>query len=418
MTSFRRLRISRFFSATFCFAALCSLFITPAQAQTYSVVYSFVGAPNDGARPNGELVQAADGSLYGTTEVGGASTLTNPSSSAGVIFKLDPSGVETIVQSFGAANVNAGAYPEGGLLLDTEGNFFGTTTSAGPGGGGGTVFKFDTDNLLKSLHTFGFGTDGTAPLSRLVTNDGDLYGVTVGGNSGCGCGTIFKMTKGGTETILYRFTGGADGADPQGLIRDSAGNLYGVARLNLSATGAGTVWKLDTSETFSVLYTFTGGADGGQPVGRLIRDGSGNIHGVTLTGGDPTCNCGVVFRLDATGHQTVLHKFFGYGGGSNPFVGLLDVAGVLYGTTLDGGDEACSLPDQGCGVLYQIAKTGQYTVLHRFAGSPAGDGDSSTIGALSLGSDGSIYGSPWYGGTGPCTDGFHAGCGVIFKYTP
>src|SRR6202035_2824707 len=124
-------------------------------------------------------------------------------------------------------------------------------------------------------------------------------------------------------------------------------------------------------------YAFTGGSDGGTPVGRLTMDTNGNIHGVTRSGGDPKCNCGVVFRLDSNGNETVVHRFFSGGGGSIPLVGLLDVGGVLYGTTAGGGDSACG---GGCGVLYEISKTGQYTVLHRFGGLAGSDGAASQIG--------------------------------------
>jgi uncharacterized repeat protein (TIGR03803 family) len=249
----------------------------------------------------------------------------------------------------------------------------------------------------------------------MVTFKGDLYFVASGGTgSGCGgdCGRILKMTKGGTETVLYNFTGGADGASPQGIFRDSTGDFYGVARSG--GTGAGTVWKLDTSNEFSVLYTFTGGIDGGSPTGRLTRDTNGNIHGVTYSGGDPNCNCGVVFRVDASGNETVLHKFFPGGGGSYPSVGLLDVGGTLYGMTFGGGNLVCN-PPVGCGVLYQIGKTGQYTVLHRFTGAP-GDGFFIESGGLTLGADGSIYGATGLGGISCAED--NLGCGVIFKYTP
>lgn len=285
------------------------------------------------------------------------------------------------------------------------------------------MFKLDTNNTLKTLHSFignlnGAG-DGQGPRARLVTRNGDLYGITAfgGGSTNCndGCGTIFKMTTGGTETVLYRFTGGSDGANPQGVIRDSEGNLYGIA--SSGGTGEGTVWKLDTLGVFTVLYSFTGGADGGKPMGRLIRDTNGNIHGVTASGGDATCNCGVVFRLDANGNETILHKFFGYGGGFEGFVGLLDVGGTLYGTTLSGGDPTCN-SGGGCGVLYQIGKTGQYAVLHRFAGATTRDGAYNIFGSLSLGADGSIYGATWYGGAGTSCSGSIPGCGVIFKYTP
>jgi uncharacterized repeat protein (TIGR03803 family) len=333
----------------------------------------------------------------------------------GTIFKLDPSGVVTILHSLG---FDEGSSPEGGLLRDTEGNLFGTTTAAG-----GTVFKLDASNTFKTLHSFGNGTDGAGPLSRLVTSNGDLYGITRGGggSSDCtgGCGTIFKMTKGGTETILYRFEGGADGAYPAGLTRDAAGNLYGVATSNVSAPGAGTVWRLDVSGAFTVLYTFTGGPDGGNPADRLARDSAnGTLRGVTFSGGDSACNCGVVFDLDASGNETVVHKFFGNGGGALPSVGTLDIVGTLYGTTLSGGDFDCNPSQKGCGVIYQIGKTGKYSPIHRFAGANSGDGDNSAFGGLTLGTDGSIYGATYYGGTGSCTNGSNPGCGVVFKYTP
>lgn len=393
-------------------ASLCFLATLAVHAQTYTVIYSFAGEPNDGAFANGELTQDASGNFYGTTKEGGIGN-------GGTIFKLDSSGVESTLQSFGAPNVNAGGFPEGGLLFDTEGNLYGTTTQGGPGGGAGTVFKFATNNTLKALHTFGLGEDGGQPESRLVTINGDLYGVTLDG------GSIFKMTKGGTETILHSFTGGADGGFPRGLIRDSAGNLYGVASIGGAADvtcinnkGCGTVWEFDTSGVFTVIYTFTGKADGGYPVGRLILNtADGSLRGTTEVGGDPTCDCGVVFRVDSNGNETVLHKFFGQGGGEGPSTGLLDVDGTLYGTTASGGDPACD-SGGGCGVLYEIGKTGQYTVLHRFGGAAVGDGAENEIGGLTLGADGSIYGATWYGGTGTCTSGSLPGCGVVFKYTP
>jgi uncharacterized repeat protein (TIGR03803 family) len=387
------------------------------QAQTYAVVYSFAGQPDDGASPNGELVQDAAGNFYGTTMTGGTNNL-------GTIFKLDPAGNETILYSF-TGGTNDGFYPAGGLLLDTEGNLYGTT-SRGTDFGGGALFELHTNGTFKRIFKFGaaFGgvVSGIGPRSRLVTNKGDLYGVTTNGGLGCegtsfGCGIIYKMTKGGTETVLYKFTGGVDGAFPLNVIRDAEGNLYGVATSG-SSVNAGTVWELGTNGQFSVLYAFAGGADGGEPIGRLTRDANGNIRGTTASGGDPTCNCGVVFRLDSSGHETVLHKFFGHGGGSLPGVGLLDVGGALYGTTENGGDRSCFSPDSGCGVLYEVGKTGKYSVLHPFAGSDTGDGDSSAMGGLTLGEDGSIYGATLYGGTGTCTGGSHPGCGVIFKYTP
>jgi uncharacterized repeat protein (TIGR03803 family) len=389
---------------------------TSAGAQTYTVLHNFRGAKSDGSRPSGDLIQDATGTFYGTTSGGGNAT------AGGTVFTLDPTGNEAILYTPG----QTGSEPWAGLFRDPDGNFYGTAYNGGSYGQG-TVFKLDTNNVATTLHSFKGGTDGAHPNSRLVSVNGELYGTTeyggYGQGDGCSCGTIFKITKGGLKTIMYRFTGGADGLHPQGLTRDDEGNLYGAASLSLTQ-GVGTLFKFDPAGVFTVLYIFTGGADGGNPVGRLIRDTNGNIHGVAATGGDPTCDCGVVFQLDASGNETVLHKFLGGEGGLIPFSSLLDVDGVLYGTTYVGGDLACNAPNGGCGVLYQIGKTGQYTVLHRFAGPSSGDGanlcpednlQACPAGKLTLGMDGSIYGATWFGGTGGC-GGF--GCGVIFKYTP
>jgi uncharacterized repeat protein (TIGR03803 family) len=389
--------------------AAITLAAAPLAHAQYTVIHNFgtpAGTAGDGSAPNGDMIQDSDGSLYGTTERGGD----------GVIFKLDPGGVLTVLYAFSCDGPPIGCFPEAGLFRDPEGNLYGTTTRGQHQG----VFKLDTHNVATQLHEFTGGMDGSTPNSKLVSVDGELYGTTqAGGGTGCsqnlGCGTIFKVTKGGLETVVYRFTGGADGANPQGLIRDEAGNLYGVAEFNVTAPGAGTVFKLDTAGVFTVLYTFPGGAAGAGPVGRLARDTNGNIHGATRGGG--TC-CGVVFRLDSSGNETVLHDFFDLGGGQYPSTGVIDAGGVLYGTTEFGGDHGCHLgfSERGCGVLYQIGKTGEYTVLHRFIGYPK-DGSWPLYGGLTLGADGSIYGATRKGGTGSDCDQT-LNCGTIFKYTP
>jgi uncharacterized repeat protein (TIGR03803 family) len=403
----KRFGANQLLSASVCLLALLFVAAPQVQAQTYTVIHSFAGAPNDGAFANGELVQDLAGNLYGTTNLGG-------SNDAGTIFMLDPSGVVTILHSF--TDGDDGGHPQAGLIMDSAGNLYGTATTGGTNGEG-TVFELDTTKTLRVFFGFGLGDSGGGPWSRLVTIKGEFYGVASrGGDPSCAgdCGIIYKVSRGGTETVLYRFTGGPDGAEPQSLFRDAAGDLYGVATSN-SGQGFGAVWMLDATGVFTVLHSFTGGSDGGQPMGRVIRDANGNIHGTTSSGGDPTCNCGVVFRLDSNGNETVIHKFFGFGGGSEPFVGPIDVGGVLYGTTLFGGDLTC--PNSVCGgVLYQIGKAGKYTVLHRFGGPSVGDGYYNFAGGLSLGTDGSIYGATWGGGTGTACEA--NGCGTIFKYTP
>jgi uncharacterized repeat protein (TIGR03803 family) len=402
----------------------------PAPAQTYTVIHSFGIETSDGAIPGAQLIADAAGNLYGTTTVGGADN-------CGTVFKLNSTGVETVLYNFTCGN--DGQVPEGGLFRDPAGNLYGTTLYGGTSGDGtfrdgfGTVFKLDTDNVLTTLHNFMGGTDGQYPSSRVVSVNGDLYGTTpVGGGSKCGgkgCGTIFKITKGGLITILYRFDDGPNGGGegffpPSGLIRDSAGNLYGVASFG-GENNTGTVFKLDTSGVFSVLYSFASqfGSGGSVPVGRLTRnDQDGSLTGLAGSGGDASCLCGVIFRVDMAGGETVIHRFFGHGGGDLPAAGLLDVGGVLYGTTDQGGDPSCGLPaadNQGCGVIYQVDRSGKYTVLHRFAGAAAGDG-ADIENELTRGEDGSIYGVTNFGGTGTTcgSNGVFPGCGTIFKYTP
>ena len=430
---FRRALSRRLSSGALAAAVVITLAVAqPSHAQTYTVIHNFANYPTDGAYPNGELVQDAAGNFYGTTQNGGASA-------CGTVFKLDPAGVLTVLYSFSC--LAGGDGPEGGLFRDTDGSFYGTT-SGGGAYGLGTVFKLDTNNVLTTLHNFQGGPDGARPSFRMVSVNGELYGTTLhGGDSNCtgnlGCGTIFKITKGGIKTILHRFNPHVDGSNPQALVRDSAGNLYGAAQspevivntCDGELAGCGTVFELDTAGVFTVLHTFHWGTDGAFPSGRLTRDTSGNIHGVMSINGTSDGPYGAVFDLKTSSTLTVVHNFWGGGSGLYPYTGVLDVDGTLYGTTTEGGDFNChwgSGGDQGvtCGVFYQIGKTGQYTVLHRFAGAASGDGawpGFPTTGELTLGADGSIYGVTPYGGTGVCSNNGSnrpSGCGVIFKYTP
>ncbi len=198
--------------------------------------------------------------------------------------------------------------------------------------------------------------------------------------------TIGPSAQAQTFTTLYSFTGGADGAYPSGLIRDSAGNLYGTTNSGGSPTctppsqGCGTVFKLDPSSKLTVLYHFTGKEDGEYPSNGVIRDAAGNLYGTTLTGGDLTCTqasntgkgCGTVFKLDARGHKTVLHRFTGIpGDGAVPEGGLIqDAAGNLYGVTGQGGH---CIDRIGCGTVFKVDASGQETVLFDFDGGPQGN---------------------------------------------
>jgi uncharacterized repeat protein (TIGR03803 family) len=170
------------------------------------------------------------------------------------------------------------------------------------------VFKLDTTGTETVLYSFTGGNDGQDPEAGLIMDaTGNLYGTTAyGGGTGCGgfgCGVVFKLDTTGAETVLYSFSGGNDGQDSEaGLIMDATGNLYGTTNSG-GAFNFGVVFKLDTTGTETVLYSFTGGADGATPEGSLISDSSGALYGTTQNGGDSNCKsqygfgCGVVFKL-------------------------------------------------------------------------------------------------------------------------
>jgi uncharacterized repeat protein (TIGR03803 family) len=227
-------------------------------------------------------------------------------------------------------------------VRDSAGNLYGTTAV----GGAflmGTVFKLDTSGAMTILHSFN-GPDGAGPYSRLVRDTaGNLYGTTLRGGSNAD-GTVFKLDPAGNEVVLYNFAGTPDGEAPFGsLVRDSTGNVYGTTYLG-GAYGFGTVFKVDPTGAETVLYSFTGLADGGLPWAGVVRDAAGNLYGTTVSGGDLTCfppaGCGTVFKLDAAGNETVLHSFGpSFSGDGNFPVGRLmrDAAGNLFGTAQNGG---------------------------------------------------------------------------------
>ena len=396
-----------------------------AQAETPTVLHRFTGGA-DGAYPEAPLFRDSAGNLYGTTSKGG---IVNSicASGCGVVFKLDAAGEETVLYSFKGDPDGAG--PSGALIRDSAGNFYGTT---GYGGyGNGIVFKLDTSGVETVLYRFGDSFDGGFPYAGVISDSaGNLYGTAYrGGTSGdCsyaipdGCGVVFQLDKSGTETVLHSFTG--DGLGPESsLIRDSAGNFYGTTYFGYpsrlpcdTGLGCGTVFKLDTTGVYTVLYTFTGATDGALPSAGLIRDLAGNFYGTTGSGGifNNTCSsgCGVVFKLDSTGAETVLHRFRGGADGAYPFAPLLQYsAGNLYGTTYRGGASGCG--GIGCGIVFKLDAAGQETVLHRFRGGA--DGANPQAGLI-RDSVGNLYGTTQYGGlvNSTCT----SGCGVVFKLQP
>ncbi len=302
---------------------------------TETVLYSFNNMTEDGQSPDGSLVQASDGNFYG--ETGGGGTF-----GYGTVFELTPSGIETVLYSFAVDVVGGredGGDPQGGLIQASDGNFYGTTYEGGTGTAG-TVFRITPTGTETVLYSFAGGTnDGSTPQGSLIqASDGDFYGTTVSGGAS-NEGTVFKITPGGTETMLYSFAGGtADGANPESnLIQDSDGNFYGTTYLG-GASNEGTVFKLTPDGTETVLYSFAGGTtDGANPQGALIQAADGNFYG-TATNGGPG-NMGVVFEITPDGRETVLYSFAGgTTDGANPVGSLIQTSdGNFYGTTVYGG---------------------------------------------------------------------------------
>jgi uncharacterized repeat protein (TIGR03803 family) len=203
------------------------------------------------------------------------------------------------------------------------------------------VFKLDPKGNETVLHNFTGGADGWFPAEGELALDaaGNIYGAASGGGSGR-FGVVFKLDGTGTETVLHNFTGGLDGEGPHGsVVLDAAGNLYGTTQLggDLScyAFGCGVVFKLDRAGSETVLYSFHGGADGAGPVGNLLLDKSGNLYGVTASGG--SAGKGTVFRIDMAGNETILHNFTGPDGDVPETTLVQDSNGNLYGTTELGG---------------------------------------------------------------------------------
>jgi uncharacterized repeat protein (TIGR03803 family) len=255
---------------------------------------------------------------------------------------------------------------------------------------------------LTDLYSFTGGTDGGEPLEGLIQDkDGNLYGTTF--QYGSGYGVVFEVSASGTESVLYSFTGGADGGYPYAsLIMDKAGNLYGTALAGGSSNcdgGCGVVFKVDKAGKETVLHSFKGGTtDGCGPGAPLIRDSAGNFYGTTGTCG--ASSLGTVFKLTKSGKETVLHSFAGApSDGQYPYYGalLMDKEGNLYGVTDTGGAS-------GDGTLFKLSKSGKLTLLHSFAGGSDGF---LPFGGPVADKDGNLYGT--------ADDGGSSNAGIVWK---
>ncbi len=380
------------------------------QGQTFTDLYKFTGLP-DGEQPYAGLVRDANGNLYGTT-------LNDGQWGCGTVFKVDTGGKESVLYSFAGHWTGDGESPYAGLIVDANGNLYGTTYYGGPDDFG-TVFKVDTSGNETVLFTFGSVAgplDGIGPYGGLVRDpDGNLYGTTYRGGQ-AEEGTVFKLDTSGTETVLYSFTGN-DGANPYAaLARDQHGNLYGTTSVG-GAFSSGKVFKLTHFSggwKESALYTFTGGIDGGSPYAGLVLDSSGNLYGTTARAG--IYDAGEVFKLEPSPRGawniTVLYNFTGQNDGGLPYSGVIfDKSGNLYGTTYTGG-----YYQAGTVFVLQPTVNGQWkeAVLHHFTGGA--DGGNPYSGVI-RDSQRNLYGTTFSGGNVDynCNPG---GCGTVWKLTP
>jgi uncharacterized repeat protein (TIGR03803 family) len=388
---------------------LAATSIQIAYGQKFRLLHTFNGP--DGENPTGNLLLLGS-SLYGTTAGGGATGY-------GTVFKVDlKSKTQTVLYSFPVSGAVNGGTPLAGVISDAAGNLYGTTHFGGYEPScqdppvycsGGVVFQLAKSGSESVLYAFKEGADGANPDAGLLRDAvGNFYGTTSADGAG-NAGTVIKLTKGGQASpTLYAFSGDGDGASPQGalLLDRRTGNLFGTTFQG--ASGFGTVFRLNSNTAeFAVLYTFTGGADGGNPAAGLVADQAGYLYGTATTGGSNPGNMGdgVIFRLKAsTGEQTVLHTFGGHDGANPSTVLSIDGSGNLYGTTSNGGS-------RGAGTLFKLDSNGNLTTLHNFTGGRDGAHPSS---GLIRNGEGHLYGVTSFGGVSSC----FSGCGTVFEIIP
>jgi len=392
-------------------------------AAEYKALHKFKGG-KDGASPQAGLIFDPAGNLYGTTYAGGRSSLCD--GGCGTVFKLTSNGggswTKSVLHSF---HYTDGSAPSASLILDAAGNLYGTTAGGGIYGMG-TVFQLTPNGHVgwteSVIHSFVYNfADGYTPEAALIFDQaGNLYGTTRNGGTGCsgghegGCGTVFQLTPNGdgswTENIIHSFTndcpgGVCDGLNPlAGLIVDAAGNLYGTTPIGGDADW-GTVFELkpngEGTWAESILHSFMN--IDGDPQAGLIFDAAGNLYGTSAEGG--SYNHGTVFKLipnpDGSWTENVLHSFTGGKDGDGPCAGLiLDGAGNLYGTTLNGGTNNSGTVFK---LILQPGGSWKFTTLHRFKYGQEPQA------VLVMDAAGNLYGTAPKGGRG---------YGVVFRITP
>jgi uncharacterized repeat protein (TIGR03803 family) len=379
---------------------LCNATAISSPAQTFTTLHSFDGT--DGKVPQGGVILGLDGNLYGTTPEGGA----NSNDNSGTAYKVTPQGARTVLHNFcSRTGCAGGAAPVAGLVLGTDGNFYGTAEAGGGPTGGGTVYKVTSQGGFTTLYNFCLQqqcTDGSGPTGALTQGtDGNFYGTTNGGGTN-GKGTVFKVTPHGALTTLYSFcpqAGCVDGQNPwAGMVQGSDGNFYGTAQYG-GAHGGGTVFKISPQGKFTTLYSFcalSNCADGENPFAALIQAADGNYYGTTLYGGTKGGPFGTVFKITPLGKLTTLYSFCSVTNcmdGITPYGGLVQGPdGTFYGTTNTDGQNFE-------GTIFRLTPQGTLTTLFSFCVQSSCTDGAGSFSGLALGTDGKLYGATPGGGT-------------------
>jgi uncharacterized repeat protein (TIGR03803 family) len=351
----------------------------------YAVICSFDGY--DGKDPVAALINVK-GTLYGTTEFGGANN-------EGTVFSITTSGAETVLHSFAFSSSDGG--DPVAALTNVNGTLYGTTEFGGAYFDG-TVFEIVPFAAEGVLHSFGGAGDGELPIAALINVNGTLYGTTYAGGAyySYNAGTVFSITRSGSEAVLHSFGSYGDGNHPSAALIDVKGTLYGTTEFG-GAYYQGTVFKVPSFGAYSVIYSFgVGSADAAYPQAALIGL-KGTLYGTTSIGG--ANGNGTVFSITPSGAEAVVHSFGGSADGANPVAPLIKVQGTLYGTTEYGGA-------YNDGTVFSIAPSGAEAVLHSFGGS----GDGANPRAALIDVKGTLYGTTEYGGAN--------GDGTVFSLTP
>jgi uncharacterized repeat protein (TIGR03803 family) len=429
--------MSKLQATIFAIALILALALTiiaspAAQAQTFQVIHDFTGN-GDGSEPNYGITIDSAGNLYGTTFYGSTNT--------GTVYKLthkSSSWVLTPLYTF-IYEGSGGSIPYATVIIGANGSLYGTAAFGGNLSscveGCGTVYNLKPPATFPPTPLFPWsetpiyrfsGSDGANPYGGDILFDkaGNLYGATyLGGSANCpsGCGVVYKLTPSGggwSESVLYSFTNqGGDGANPwAGVVFDQSGNLFGTT-VHGGAYGGGTVYELSPSGggwTEKVLYSFTGGADGGSPYAGLTFDQAGNLYGATVAGG--TGKGGTAFQLTPSQGSWTLNTLYSFAGNKGSLTGgpfgklILDSAGNLYGATSGDGI-------YGVGSAFKLSPGSggwTYTSLHDFTGGLDGGNPRSY---LVFDKNGNLFGTAAVGGTGNVQQCAGA-CGVVFEITP